>query len=119
MPTKKNILSWFLDFLKFSSFMTPIMDLGPAPGILLRTAPRPRHVARLHAVKGQAVASGLGSVTASSSHPHCLGKGRGISQALPGLAGIRATSLSFGFRPAHLERFVLMVRRQSQAKPKP
>lgn len=98
-------------------------NYGPRSGVwhtlCLRTAPRRRRVAHLDALKGQAVASGLGSLAASRSHPSCLGKGRGISQALPGLAGIRAMSRSLGFRPAHLERFVLMVWGQTQAKPKP
>lgn len=93
-------------------------NYGPQSGIwhtlCLRTARRRRRTAHLDALKGQAVASGLGSLAASRSHPSCLTERRGILQALPGLAGICATSRSLSVRPAHLERFVLTVWEQTQ-----
>lgn len=103
-----ELVPWLLIFFFHDS------NYGSGSGIrhtlCLRTSPRQRHMAHPDALKGQAVPSGLGSLTASLSHPSSLRKGRGISQALPGLAGICAMSRSLGFRPAHLERLMLMLR---------
>lgn len=89
---------------ELSIFFLHDSNYGPRSSVrhtlCLRAAAGRRRMAHLDALKGQAVASGLGSLAASRSHPSCPRKGRGISQALPGLAGICAMSRSLGFRPS-------------------
>lgn len=75
-------------------------------------------MARPDALQGHAAVPGLGILAASRSHPSCLRKRRGISQALPGLAGISAISFVRGSRPAHLERVMLWAVEQTKAKKK-